>query len=233
MKHVFVIKNILTGLVLIFCTTHLEGQTASAELQKVKDAYGAVVNLSATVNVSTWETPTSAKVLMGTGEFHKGEDGYYSKFMTDEMVSNNRCAIIVDHAEKSITYFDKTTQDKRRPQFDPPSVDSLLHLSDSVKYNGVRDGKNMFIFYKGSGMVRRTELFTDPSTHLILKIIYYYAPSGEDEDYGIFKAEIVYSNYSTTKPEERFFSEKQFVEKKGDAMTPSAAFKTYQLIKAQ
>src|SRR5687767_14915151 len=107
-------KRILTCL-LFALPVCLPAQKVSDELKKVREAYLKAAYFSADVEVNGYPDKASSKIVaIGSGTMRKHGSSYYSKFGTDEMISNGNCTVIIDHYEKSVMWFDSGELPKKK-----------------------------------------------------------------------------------------------------------------------
>lgn len=171
---------------------------------------------------------TAKGQLIGKGEMHKSKDSYYSKFMNDEMISNQNCTVILNHDSKEMYCFIGEKQKRRdRQAIVPP--DSLSRPGDSSVLVGIENGCNHIIIYHKNSYYLRTELFISIATNLPSRIVYFYAPDTEDFAVDAYKTELVYEKISFDEPDKDIFSEEKYVEKKNGKWFTTTAFRNYKL----
>jgi hypothetical protein len=97
-------------LLLSFGNIYSQKKLVASELQKIRAAYLSAINFSAEVRVTAFKTPAQETgEPMGIGVIRKSKKGYYSKYLSDEMISNDHCTVIVDDLNKNITYIESGT----------------------------------------------------------------------------------------------------------------------------
>ncbi len=212
----------------------LHAQTPGELLKETTLAYLEAKNLSMDVVVHTFTSASDPGTLLGNGMIRKSEENYYSKFLTDELIVNGTCTVVLDHQEKTVTWYDaekeKKKKDKNRNQ-QLPNLDSLAN-GDSIVYRGLENGQRHFLFYSRSikTAIRLTEVFIDDQTHFITQIVYFYNDNTAEEAYDMYKVVIDYVNISTTKPTETFFSERKFLSYTKGTPALTASYSKYKLI---
>jgi hypothetical protein len=217
-------------LFLLFITATGKAQKITAELKQVRDAYLAHDNLSADVSVTIYsgrndKTGTQAE----KGMIRKAGKKYYSKFGTEEMISNEQGTLLVDHSIKEMMFFEKVPRKMRLDANSGfPGIDSLVTLSDSVRSRGIKEGLKLFSFYDRTQAAVQTDIYVDPATNLVRRIVYWYNESMQEE-YGAYKIVVEYSGYSFKDPDPAFFSAKKYITLTKGRPAATAAYKHYNL----
>lgn len=203
-------------------------QDAGKELHAATEAMQAYENLSMDVAVYSYATPNPAsRSLVGKGVMCKSKKGYYSRFLSDEMVSNSTCTVILNHETKTIHCFDADTKKRKKDAF-APQLDSL-GVNDSAVYKGMVDGLKLVVIYYKNAYISKCEVYINPTTSLYSRIVYYYPPANEDFTADAFKSEVVYEKVSFDEPDASLFSTDKFVIRKNKTWTTVPAFKNYHL----
>ncbi|MCA6363637.1 MAG: hypothetical protein IM638_11420 [Bacteroidetes bacterium] len=222
------IKTVLLAAVLLLCSGV---RAANGELSRISQAYQKAEYLSMSVNVRIYETAQDKEgTVFGKGTMHRSGGNYYSKFNATETLINGDCSIIADHQRKEIICLPAADKAVRKPKQQLFNVDSLLAANDSVVRRGFSGSLIHYTIYTQSADIKRIEVYADTNDYFIRKLEYYYPPSDDENDYGVYKAVIVYSGISTTKPASNVFDEKKFVVKKSGSWTASPAYQSYHLI---
>jgi hypothetical protein len=213
----------------LFFSFNLSSQSVQEIIAATRSAYVIHENLSMNVSVLNYATSASASAtLVGNGKMSKTKNGYYSKFMNTELVSNKTCTVVIDHDMKEITFLPAGKKDLRKMDF-ISSLDSLSASYDSVIYRGVINGDKLLVFFGNDQYVIKTEVYISASTSLIDKIVYYYAPDTEDDAVDAFKTEIIYKDVSFESIDESVFSEEKFIVLINKQWKPVAAYKNYHI----
>jgi hypothetical protein len=201
------------------------------ELTKVSQAYLKAIDFSADVKVVSYKTKNDINGQpMGKGVIRKSKQGYYSKYLDDELMTNEKCMLIIDNGKKEITYFDGSGYNfKGMSQPTLPPIDSLLKRNDSVVFKENENGENHFIFFNKQGATIRTDVYVNRQTHFVSKIVYYYAASDKKSNYDMYKVEITYLNIKIDKIDNSFFSESKYVSYKKGKPVVQAAYDKYKL----
>lgn len=210
-------------------------QKISDRLKQVTDAYTNAINFSANVNVLQFkDKEQKVGTRMGIGIMKKVKDGYYSKFIDDEMIANDKCTIIISHDEKRIVYMEPINLSGKISSFiKMPSLDSLLKKNDSVVYQGITNGNEHYVFYNKKSVIIRTDIYVDHISHFMKKLVYYYAPSTKDNNIGLYKLEISYNDISLNPADKSCFSESKYITYLNGKPVLQNAFKNYKLVIAE
>jgi hypothetical protein len=206
-------------------------RAGNGELSRISQAYQKAEYLSMSVSVRIYETAQDKEgTAFGKGTMHRSGGNYYSKFNSTETLINGDCSIIADHQRKEIICLPAADKAARKPKAQMFNVDSLLAANDSVVRRGTSGSLLHYTIYTKSADIKRIEVYADTSDYLIRKLEYFYPPSDQENDYGVYKAVIIYSGISTTKPAANVFDEKKFVQKKSGKWIAAPAYQSYHLI---
>jgi outer membrane lipoprotein-sorting protein len=204
---------------------------AQGELTRISQAYQRAEHLSMSVNVKIYETQQDKQgTVFGSGTMYRSGGNYYSKFNSTETLINGDCSVMADHQRKEIICLPAADKAVRKPKPALFDVDSILAANDSVVRRGFSGAQLHYTIYSRSADIQRIEVYADTNDYFIRKLEYYYSPSNEENDYGVYKAVIVYSGISTAKPAATFFDEKKFVVRKNGTWLAAPAYKSYHLI---
>jgi hypothetical protein len=225
-------KYLAFFLVSCFCLTLAQAQTAGALLRETALAYQKTDFFSADVRVHTFSsTSDQTGTLVGDGLIRKAKQNYYSKFGDDELLVNANCALILDHAAKTATWFDGQKKSRRFPKTDIriPDLDSLLQGNDSLVFRGTQNGERHFTIFSKQGYIHHTEIFIDAKTLFIKQLSYFYRQDLEDASMDAFKLVVQYRNIETKRPSDAVFSEKKYVAYQQGRPVMLAAYRQYEL----
>jgi len=217
--------------IIIYASSFCFSQDVSGILKKVSDAYINSPVYSADVIVNGF-TSKSDKVgsLIGTGMIRKSNSNYYSKFLTDEMVANKSCVLLIDYNDKTITYFDSVSDKYKAKKFSLADIDTLLYLNDSTVYKGVTNGLIKISVYNSKSAITQADIYIDEKTDFIEKLIYYYKEANTEESNDIYKIVIEYKNITTTVSDMSVFSESKFVTITNKKPVLTYIYKNYSLV---
>lgn len=204
---------------------------AGGELTRISQAYQQAPHLTLSVQVMIYATPQDQTgKLFGKGTMYRSNGNYYCKFRNTETLINGDCSIIADHENKELICLPPADKKIRQPKNMLADVDSLLTANDSVVRRGLQGTVLHYTIFSKSGEIQRIEVYADTSDYFVRKMEYYYAPSPDDADYGVYKAVIVYSGISTQKVQTAIFDEKKFVTRKNGNWQAVGTYQSYQLI---
>lgn len=212
----------------LLITASLYAQTAQEVLTASGNAFRDNKYLSMEVSAYNYATSVSQGVLLGKGMMCKSPEGYYSRFMNDEMISNKNCTVILNHDARSMVCLVGEKQKRKGSQM-TIAPDSLAQPGDSLVYGGMINGEKLVTIYHTNSYFLRTELYISAATSIPSRIIYYHAPANEDFTTDAYKTEIVYEKISFEEPTGTGFSEEKYVEKKNGKWLATPAFKNYKL----
>ena len=229
MRHLFFILFLAPAL----CTAQVK--TSGELLKETTQAYLDAKDLSMDVDVYTYVSATQPGELLGQGQIRKSGDSYYSKFLTDELIVNKNCTVVLDHNDKTITWYDHEKNKKQKNKSpELPNLDSISG-GDSIVYKGIVNGQRHFLFYSRSlfSSIRLTEVLINDQSHFVERIVYFYRDNSNDEAYDMYKVVIDYVNISTARPSASCFSEGKYISYSKGKPVLNAAFSKYELIIAE
>lgn len=229
MQHLKV--NILALLLLCLLPAFpLRAQSATDAFRNYRTATGAHESISMDVEVFTYATARSRNgVKIGSGIMRSSKGSYYSKFMNDELLSTREHVLILDHSSRSMTLFTDLKDGKRNKEKFMPDVDSLLKMNDSVVYKGIIGNEEVVELFNNTGYIRKTEIRFNIQTHFINRIVYFYAPADNENDFGAYKAEVIYKKVSFDAIDKTVFDEAKYILYKNKRWQPAAGFAAYKL----
>ena len=222
--------GIIIGCALLAISVSGQKTSYATDFKRISEAYSDAKNFSADVVVFSYKDKDQEKGdLLGKGMIRKADKNYYSKFMGEEMITNNHCAVIVDSNYKEVTIF----QDNKKVmpgQFSLSQMDSMLKKQDSVSYLGSQNGLKHYVLYNKHSVIMKIDMYVGEKDHFIKRLVYYYAASGKDESYDMYKMDIYYNNIKLDKVSDSYFSEKKYIEYKGSTPQLTATYRKYKLI---
>ena len=217
-------------ILLLFLCLDATAQKKGGALSKIAASRNTVPHFSMDVTVQVYETASDKKgTLLGKGLIRKSGTQYYSSFQDNEMIINNDCTVLIDHAEKEVHYFADAVKARQKEVAPFLDLEALMKTADSVASHGNTNGQMHYTIFSKTGPIRQTEVYADQQTYLIRKIVYFYNESDRENDYGIYKAVIDYSNISYNKPSPDFFSEKKYIHYKERHPQLIAGYSKYKL----
>jgi hypothetical protein len=191
-----------------------KGQTISGELRKVRDAYLKNPQLSFDVSAYSYKTKTDqSPELISTGHVKKLKDNYYSAFLNYLFLANKNKALIIDKTDKTIDYYEYSTQKQALPKSFAINVDSLIFGSDSIAMHPVKNGLRQFTIFDRNDDVQQTELYVDEKTNFIRRILFYYTTTSEDFEAEMDHMDVYYKNIQVSAIPESFFNTDAYIKK--------------------
>jgi hypothetical protein len=204
-------NKILVFVFLSFFIDSAISQNIYDELVKIPASYLKAENFSADVEAISYASKNDSKgTVMGIGSIHKSMKLYYSKFGTDEFMNNNECSIIVDYAEKTVSYYTKSDTEKVLNPITEIDYRKIFRASDSIAYNGIKGDLVMFSVFSKDSPIYKIDFVVNKLTYFVTELDYYYENTEED-NYEIYKMCVKYNNISTQKVDKSYFSEKNYV----------------------
>lgn len=210
------------------------GQSYESEFTKIFRTYSEPGQiLSWDVAYKYFPDPKTTRAIDSMKSDFKlyGTKYYYYSFGEQEFLKNEKYCIVVNHATQVIM-IDKSSR-SNPPVFDLQRLDSLVRLSKvnvtSLPNKKMNHGYRIATSEKSE--IHQIDLWYDPTTFLIAKILLYYNDFRYGEEIHQPIVEITYSNYSkqTADRKDHIFSENQFVKVSGDKFLPASTLSTYQV----
>jgi hypothetical protein len=112
-------------------------------------------------------------------------------------------------------------------------MDSILKIADSVVYKGTSGGALKYSIYDSNSIITRTDLYVDPGTRLISKILYQYAPSDSENEYGVDRVMILYLNIKDKVSDPSVLNESRIIQRLKKKVWLSEKYKGYTLFQHQ
>ncbi len=180
---------------LMFCGFGFYAQNTAEDMNKVRSNFIGAKQIGFDVEVHHYKMKGSKGELISKGKMRKSGDNYYSSFMDDKMIINERKGtVIIDKKFNEITYKKLKKKTKKKELLSLP--DSLF---DQFKFSG-KYGNNKKYEYKSvdlSASILRIEILINEDYQLN-KVIYYYNRDNDKVSYGTYKVEIAYKNIITS-----------------------------------
>ena len=202
-------------------------QNAAEDLTRAGALFGQK-NLSMDIDVMAYPSPESTGELLGKAAMRKSGDKYYSRSLGEEMIVNTQGTLIMDHGSQLAIWMDS---DKKapKPTMETPNMDSLLALNDSVVYVAGPDAEKTYQIYRHDQVIWRTDVTLDEKGYF-QKISYYYSPDTEEDQFDMYKIELIYTDINTSSVPGSFFSFKKYLSKTGPTPELQPAYSEYALI---
>lgn len=163
-------------------------------------------------------------------EIHKDGALVYYKVLHLEYLFAEKNSVIVNHKSRTIAY---TTKDGKVEDIFPsiPNMDSLAAIYDSVNYVGAVKGSRKYEVFCSKYYISKIELYYNPATHFVSKLIYHYNQSIIGEDAVVT---VEYRNVDLNPSfRQNEFSESRFIMQKGKQFVPAAVLEGYTVSEAK
>lgn len=210
---------------------HSQNQPAILELKKIRIAYLQAKQLSFDVEAFMYKDQyTKTPELISKGHAVRFEHKYMSHFLNyDLIVLDKNSTLMIDHSLKTMDYYVYDMPKDNTPKEFQMNFDSLALASDSIKMWPVNNGIRQFTFYDKDALIIQTEIYVDVKTNFIKRILYYYAPSNEDEEMEAHRVEVFYKNVSVAPVNQSVFKLDKYIIKAGQnhQFKPVEAYKGY------
>jgi hypothetical protein len=190
----------LINLLLCFLLSiNLLAQNYKADFKKIAKFYSDADNLSMSVSVKSYSSSSDKTgKLLSNGNMIKSGTKYYSSFMNTEIIDDGKSVLIINHESKSADYFPENSIMSNIPKMDK-DIDSLLKASDSIVYNGKKEGGLSYTCYGDKNdIINKYNMIIDEKDYHIVKIEFYYNQFNEFYEIDQYKMIVNYSNVSTT-----------------------------------
>ncbi len=215
----------------LFSSLLLAGQDLKKDLQAMATYLKEVDQLHLDVSVGIYRTSTSAAPHMEpTVQLYKKGKNYYYHLQETEMFVTPTSLIMVQEATKRILY--RTIAEKEYKQLlrsmSATAADTLIQQYDSIRYKGTEKKGKHYIIYTSSKVIQRTEVYLNPSTYMMEKVVYHYDPVKFKE---FKRVDIQFVTRGLQPPElENYLKESAFVGKGGKkTLLPGERYKGYRV----
>ena len=206
---------------------------SKADLLKMNETYSRANSYSMNIAVRVFEGKSaSTEPTAYSGIVKKSNDGYFSSMKGISVIVNDHCSILVDDNQKMIVY--GTSAGKNPKQKDPgtqfsPVLDTALFNKNQIELKSYGNGQETFkVLTPGNEFFEKMEVTLDISSYTLSEIIYYYKSS---EDISGSKVIVNYSDVKLNKAmSASVFSERAYIEKKGDKLHGIGKYVGYKLL---
>lgn len=223
-------KTIAFILAFTFLSGTMLSQSLGTELSKIRNAYLGAKQLSFDVEVYSYSTKSdNTAELMSKGYMRKSNDTYYSNINSYELLIMGEKAMIVDRERKTLDYYEYKMEKSGSPTEFDVNIDSLMTNSDSILIRPSSNGFKHFTCFSKNGYIRQTELYVDPQSNFIKRILYYYVDSNEDIEIEVDRVEILYKNIQTSNVDQQYFNFGRYFKRVGSTLYPVEDYSKYEL----
>ncbi len=214
-KYTFCVAFVLT-------IQFIHAQDARMLLVNMNKVYSHATSFSMGVRVKVFEaiSDTNTQVVYN-GNMKAQGNLYYSELMGKTTLVNRNCFLLIDE-ENQVVLFNSKKPSKVNPSGEKLDIDtfldSTLFKNAQVKIVGqVGDIKKVEIIQKDD-VYTRLVLSINLKTFLLTEVVYYL---NDSEELGYSKLIVSYSDIKLNRElSESFFSEKQYIEKRGGKIVP-------------
>jgi hypothetical protein len=153
-------------------------QNLSVDLKRSSKYLAALASFKFTVRIDIYEDLMDSKPYMNMdGKILKSDNFYWNEIDGKEFFTDQLNCVIVDHNEKQVSYnkASKGSIDRQLAQHNLfGAIDSLALITDSVIYNGVKQGAKEYVILQKGALIHTTLVQIDSATGVLKKIIYLY-----------------------------------------------------------
>lgn len=211
--------------------SNANAQDFNKDYLKCIEFYSRVNVFSMNVVVKMFESKNDeVGEKIGDGKIKKWDNKYYSLYDNQEMIINERGSFIIDNGAKSINVY-KPAQDKKVDISSVLSGFNIAQRYDSTKYRGEIADMKKYVAYPSSGTIRKIEVFFNKDQGYLARLVYYYPPSDENNDYGAYKIVIDYDNVNLQPVNPAWFSEQKYLTLIQQDYVLKEQYKSYKLNK--
>lgn len=168
-------KFILLGL-LTCLSNFLFAQDFKQTLLAMRQQYKEGSQLHIIMEIRVYEKDNlSVPFFHEKAEVMKKGSNYSYRFAENEMLMNEKCILMIDHASKEMVYGsrDAAAQEKYMSQFDM-NMDSILTFYDIPQYKGKKNDIDHFHLVQKVGEVTDIDFYIDTKKLLLQKLSYKY-----------------------------------------------------------
>jgi hypothetical protein len=230
----YIAPVLLSFLVLI--NTAVRAQNYMEDMQKVRASY---VNSPRSFNMKYAYYPydsVNKAIDSMHGSCTVSGSSYYYKVSSGtgiyEYIKNEKYYLVIDHPNKAVAV--NSSAKARQDLWNINRVDSLLKTpAVKVEYKSLGKGKGQYdVNYTEASVWKRTRIVFDKTNYSLCEVWLYSDAKGkiQGEPYSKPKIGIIYSEPKGNIPDKNIFSEKRFIEDKGNAIVLTEEYKKYRLL---
>lgn len=153
-------------------------QNLSEDLKSSSKYLASIKEFKFNVKVDIYEDMKDAKPYMGLqGKILKLDNNFWNEIDGKEFFTDYINFIVVDHTSRQVNYSKGSNQviERRLAQNNLIGIiDSLAVITDSVIYNGIRNGTKEYVILQKDGLIHTTIIQLDTATFILKKITYLY-----------------------------------------------------------
>ncbi|MDQ3112236.1 MAG: hypothetical protein M3R17_20315 [Bacteroidota bacterium] len=196
--------------------------------------YATAKTFSMDIQVKLFGMATDAEAKqVADGKVYKDNAFYYSEMLGRITLVNDHCCLLVDKSQKLFIYSEPEKSELKNKSDEATSAipDSTLFKGATLRFiSQTAEAHVIELKYADNKMYDKIEISIHPTTHHLLRVVYYYATvNGKIPSYA--KTDISYKNVQLNGIINRtVFSEKKFVTVTKDKITPLATYVSYEVI---
>ncbi len=176
---------------------------------------------------------TGAKLIEEYDAIHIQSNGsYYFKIKHLEIISNNKCLLMVDHFSKSISVMPSSIQSKYSKITKIP-IDTALKGVVSYRYKTIADKIGVYSISLKKGEYKTIEIYFDKKTYTVTKLKMHVsdAYAKVDPDMVNGTLEVIYKTFSKTvsSDKKKLLKETKFVRIRKKSVVSAPAYTKYEL----
>lgn len=213
----------------------MPGQNGLKEFRKTIDAYAAIQHMSFDVEVHAYEQKSSrTSQLIGRGFAKKAGSLFYSRFGENEILQQEGKTLMINTDSRRIDFYeyDKSAAKRAQMGLDLGSLlDSLATIKDSsFVYEGIQEGFKRFSRKTPGELIDHTDMYVNPTSNLISRIVYYYSENFEDFDIPFATVIIQYKNTSLATVPPQYFALEKFIRKSGQHYIGATSYQGFKVL---
>jgi hypothetical protein len=199
-------------------------QTLEEAVSKMKEQTGAFEKIYVRMQIRALEDQTGEVMYQEKAEVKRDGENYYYALGDMEMLLTKKLMVMVNHRAKQVSYTPNRSKDwegfRQQARFD---FDSLLRAQGESRYVGRLDGRDHFEILHSSGSIKKTHLFFQVQTSMMLEIKYEYK-SGQQVIilFDVFESKPVFSISD--------FSEAAYIDRKDKEVVLASRYSGYRLV---
>jgi outer membrane lipoprotein-sorting protein len=217
--------TLLCAIPLLVC-----GQDFKADMADMNHFYLGLKDFQADVRIDVYSN-NNKQVPSHTrkAELKKKGEQFLYKLDKTEMLLNEQELIIMSPDEKILTYRKIAKEEFAATKFDyfTLQADSLLKTYDSVRYEGISNGRKTYVIYSAKKLVQKTFLVIDSKEKYIVSMTNYYNPKVLKS---IGRVEILYQNINSSPVfPDALFDDRQYITKLNGKIQAAVQYKGFML----
>lgn len=196
-------------ILVFFISQSINAQDISDDLQKIRAAYDNQANWHIKIDTKAWDSNQAPITSHSYTTLIKKRGDDMNVDMDDVKVVINKNYMVTFQKMNKVIAFQKHNTAVLKQTQPMPNITALLDNKDQeIKYKGMLDGKHFYTIKNSEPTIPTIELYFDPNTHLVHKLVYHFIEGHKDD---LTKLEMNLSYLDASLFTDATFSEKQFV----------------------